>query len=132
MYDPKGGMGMVAAARKNGGVNHSCNDDSTIRMRQADPHSHALVLAVKVNRIASLADDLALAMRAQSIRIVAPIPGKARWVSRCPNPTARSSAAAAAGSGRRGSGRAGISRWRSGTTSRGSRSSRTSPRCRTS
>ncbi len=32
---------------------------------------------VKVGRIAALADDLALAMRAKSIRIVAPIPGKA-------------------------------------------------------
>ena len=43
-YDPKGGKEMVASAKKNGGVNHSCNDESTIRMRQADPHSHALVL----------------------------------------------------------------------------------------
>lgn len=31
---------------------------------------------VKVNRFVSLADDLALAMRAQRIRVVAPIPGK--------------------------------------------------------
>jgi len=44
MYDPKGGKGMVAAGRCKGGVNHSNNDDSTIAMRQADPHSHALVL----------------------------------------------------------------------------------------
>jgi len=44
---------------------------------------------VKVNRIASLADDLALAMRAQSIRIVAPIPGKAAVGVEVPNPTAR-------------------------------------------
>jgi 6-phosphogluconolactonase len=43
-YDPKQGKGMVAAAKKNGGVNHSHNDESTIKMRQADPHSHALVL----------------------------------------------------------------------------------------
>jgi S-DNA-T family DNA segregation ATPase FtsK/SpoIIIE len=32
---------------------------------------------VKINRIVNLADDLALALRAESIRIVAPIPGKA-------------------------------------------------------
>lgn len=32
---------------------------------------------VKVNRIANLADDLALAMRAPRIRVVAPVPGKA-------------------------------------------------------
>lgn len=32
---------------------------------------------VKITRITNLADDLALAMKAQSIRIVAPIPGKA-------------------------------------------------------
>jgi S-DNA-T family DNA segregation ATPase FtsK/SpoIIIE len=32
---------------------------------------------VKINRIVSLTDDLALALRAISIRIVAPIPGKA-------------------------------------------------------
>jgi len=35
---------MVAAAKKFGGVNHSNNDDSTIKQRQADPHSHAIVL----------------------------------------------------------------------------------------
>ncbi|MEX0692026.1 MAG: DNA translocase FtsK, partial [Gemmatimonadales bacterium] len=44
---------------------------------------------VKVGRIAALADDLALAMRAQSIRIVAPIPGKAAVGVEVPNPTAR-------------------------------------------
>lgn len=43
-YDPKQGQKIVAAAKKNGGVNHSNNDESTIKMRQADPHSHALVL----------------------------------------------------------------------------------------
>lgn len=32
---------------------------------------------VKVNRVANLADDLALAMRAPRIRVVAPVPGKA-------------------------------------------------------
>ena len=56
MYDPKGGKGMVAAAKKHGGVNHSCNDDSTIRMRQADPHSHALVLDPYVGTVAYVPD----------------------------------------------------------------------------
>jgi DNA segregation ATPase FtsK/SpoIIIE, S-DNA-T family len=41
---------------------------------------------VKVNRIASLAADLALALRAPSIRIVAPIPGKGAVGVEVPNP----------------------------------------------
>jgi len=40
---------------------------------------------VKVGRIAALADDLALAIRAQSLRIVAPIPGKAAVGIEVPN-----------------------------------------------
>ncbi len=44
---------------------------------------------VKVGRIASLADDLALAMKAQSLRIVAPIPGKAAVGIEVPNPHPR-------------------------------------------
>lgn len=32
---------------------------------------------VKINKIANLADDLAMALKAQSVRIIAPIPGKA-------------------------------------------------------
>jgi S-DNA-T family DNA segregation ATPase FtsK/SpoIIIE len=44
---------------------------------------------IKVGRIAALADDLALTMRAQSIRIVAPIPGKAAVGIEVPNPKAR-------------------------------------------
>jgi DNA segregation ATPase FtsK/SpoIIIE, S-DNA-T family len=44
---------------------------------------------VKVGRIASLSDDLALAMKARSLRIVAPIPGKARVGIEVPNPRAR-------------------------------------------
>ena len=44
MYDPKEGQKVQAAGRVHGGVNHSCNDENTIRMRQKDPHSHALVL----------------------------------------------------------------------------------------
>jgi S-DNA-T family DNA segregation ATPase FtsK/SpoIIIE len=42
---------------------------------------------VKVRQFASLADDLALAMRAQSIRVVAPIPGKGAVGVEVPNPT---------------------------------------------
>src|SRR5206468_10373004 len=41
---------------------------------------------VKVARIVNLADDLALAMRAISIRIVAPIPGKSVVGIEVPNP----------------------------------------------
>ena len=41
---------------------------------------------VKVNRIANLDADLALAMRAQTIRIVAPIPGKGAVGVEIPNP----------------------------------------------
>jgi 6-phosphogluconolactonase len=52
LYDPKGGKSLVAAAKKNGGVNHSHNDESTIQQRQADPHSHALVLDPFVGTIA--------------------------------------------------------------------------------
>ncbi|MGH7528821.1 MAG: DNA translocase FtsK [Gemmatimonadales bacterium] len=44
---------------------------------------------VKVGRVSALADDLALAMRAQSLRIVAPIPGKAAIGIEVPNPTPR-------------------------------------------
>jgi S-DNA-T family DNA segregation ATPase FtsK/SpoIIIE len=44
---------------------------------------------VKVGRIAALADDLALTMRAPSIRIVAPIPGKGAVGVEVPNPTPR-------------------------------------------
>lgn len=42
---------------------------------------------VKVNRIANLDADLALAMRAKTIRIVAPIPGKGAVGVEIPNPT---------------------------------------------
>jgi len=44
---------------------------------------------VKVNRIANLSDDLAMAMRATSIRIVAPIPGKAAVGIEIPNKSRR-------------------------------------------
>ncbi|CAJ1953672.1 unnamed protein product [Cylindrotheca closterium] len=53
MYDPKHGQKMLAA---HGGCNHSNNDDSTIQMRQADPHSHALVLDPFVGTVAYVPD----------------------------------------------------------------------------
>lgn len=56
MYDPREGKGMIASAKKNGGVNHSNNDESTIQMRQKDPHSHALVLDPFVGRVAYVPD----------------------------------------------------------------------------
>lgn len=56
MYDPKEGKKVVASGRCKGGVNHSNNDDSTIRMRQADPHSHALVLDPYVGTVAYVPD----------------------------------------------------------------------------
>ena len=40
---------------------------------------------IKISKVAGLADDLALALRAQSIRIVAPIPGKAAIGIEIPN-----------------------------------------------
>lgn len=43
---------------------------------------------VKVRQFANLANDLALAMRAPSIRIIAPIPGKGAVGIEVPNPTA--------------------------------------------
>jgi S-DNA-T family DNA segregation ATPase FtsK/SpoIIIE len=42
---------------------------------------------VKVRQFANLANDLALAMRAQSIRVVAPIPGRGAVGVEVPNPT---------------------------------------------
>ena len=40
---------------------------------------------VKLNRIVNLGDDISLAMKAQSVRIIAPIPGKARVGVEVPN-----------------------------------------------
>jgi len=42
---------------------------------------------VKINRITTLADDLALALKAESIRIIAPLPGKGAMGIELPNPT---------------------------------------------
>lgn len=55
-YDPNFGKSMVASSKKEGGVNHSRNDDATISARQADPHSHALVLDPFVGRVAYVPD----------------------------------------------------------------------------
>ena len=51
-YDPKCGNSVNAATKSTGGVNHSLNDISSIRQRQADPHSHALVLDPYIGCIA--------------------------------------------------------------------------------
>jgi len=50
---------------------------------------YELVLApgIKVSRVTSLSDDLAMTMRAKRIRIVAPIPGKAAIGVEIPNPS---------------------------------------------
>lgn len=56
LYDPKQGQKVTAAGRSKGGCNHSHNDESTIRMRQADPHSHALVLDPYVGTVAYVPD----------------------------------------------------------------------------
>lgn len=55
-YDPNQGMQMIASAKLDGGVNHSYNDETTISARQADPHSHALVLDPFVGRVAYVPD----------------------------------------------------------------------------
>ncbi|MDD5476036.1 MAG: DNA translocase FtsK 4TM domain-containing protein, partial [Syntrophales bacterium] len=51
-----------------------------ITMYELEPAS-----GVKINRITNLSDDLALAMKAQSVRIIAPIPGKAAVGIEIPN-----------------------------------------------
>jgi len=51
-YDPKLGIKVAIATKIDGGVNHSHNDELTIKMRQRDPHSHALVLDPYVGCIA--------------------------------------------------------------------------------
>ncbi|NNL87097.1 MAG: DNA translocase FtsK, partial [Myxococcales bacterium] len=52
-----------------------------ITMYEFEPAS-----GIKVNRIVNLADDLALALRALSVRIIAPIPGKSVVGIEVPNP----------------------------------------------
>lgn len=54
----------------------------TITRYELEPAS-----GVKVNRITALSDDIALAMKAQSVRIVAPIPGKGTVGVEVPNRT---------------------------------------------
>lgn len=48
-------------------------------------YEYAPAAGVKINKIVNLADDLALALRAISVRIVAPIPGKAAIGIEVPN-----------------------------------------------
>ena len=86
---------------------------------------------VKISKIASLADDLALALAATSVRIEAPIPGKSAVGIEVPNqdgfdrrdPRDSRSAAATAASSRR-------SGWRSAKISPDARFSATLARCR--
>lgn len=56
MYDPKHGNKVASALKKLGGCNHSNNDENTIKERQKDPHSHALVLDPFVGCIAYVPD----------------------------------------------------------------------------
>lgn len=53
-YDPKGGKKMVASHDKH--VNHSINDPSAQKERQADPHSHAVILDPYFGKIAYVPD----------------------------------------------------------------------------
>jgi S-DNA-T family DNA segregation ATPase FtsK/SpoIIIE len=54
-----------------GGQVNTVHPGPVITMYEFEPAS-----GIKVNRIVSLADDLALALRALSVRIIAPLPGK--------------------------------------------------------
>lgn len=56
VHDPNHGKKVVAAPKKCGGVNHSHNDESTVKQRQSDPHSHALVLDPFVGCVAYVPD----------------------------------------------------------------------------
>jgi DNA segregation ATPase FtsK/SpoIIIE, S-DNA-T family len=51
-----------------------------VTMYEFEPQS-----GTKISKIAGLADDLAMALAAQKVRIVAPIPGKARVGFELPN-----------------------------------------------
>jgi S-DNA-T family DNA segregation ATPase FtsK/SpoIIIE len=86
---------------------------------------------VKVRQFANLSNDLALAMRAASIRVVAPIPGRGAVGVEVPNPV--SEIVSFASSSRRATSRARARRCRS-RWEKISRASRSSPiwrRCRT-
>ncbi len=99
-----------------------------VTMYEFEPQS-----GTKISKIAGLADDLAMALAAHKVRIVAPIPGKARVGFELPNEhasdgasCARSSRTIAGTSSRRRT-----CRWPSARTSRVSRSTATWRRCRT-
>ena len=80
--------------RENGNLLQATLGDFGIRAKVIEIHPgpvitrYELELApgTKVSRITSLSDDLALAMRAKRIRIVAPVPGKAAVGIELPNP----------------------------------------------
>lgn len=54
IFDPKQGKEMVASGKKH--VNHSINDESAQKERQADPHSHAVVLDPLFGKVAFVPD----------------------------------------------------------------------------
>ena len=60
--------------------------DGASRARSSRCSSSSPAPGVKVNRITNLADDLALALRALSVRIIAPLPGKSVVGIEIPNP----------------------------------------------
>lgn len=69
MYDPNEGRQMRARADRH--VNHSINDSSAQQERQADPHSHAIVLDPVFGRIAYVPDlgmDLIRQFRYDDVR----------------------------------------------------------------
>src|SRR4030095_4723031 len=64
-----------------GGQVTTVHPGPVITMYEFEPGS-----GIKLNRIVSLADDLALALRALSVRIIAPLPGKSVVGIEIPNP----------------------------------------------
>lgn len=54
IYDPNFGREMRVSSTKH--VNHSVNDDSAIKERQLDPHSHAVILDPYLGKIAFIPD----------------------------------------------------------------------------
>ena len=67
--------------RRRAGASSRCTPGPVITMYEFEPAP-----GVKVNRITNLSDDLALALRALSVRIIAPIPGKSVVGIEVPNP----------------------------------------------
>jgi S-DNA-T family DNA segregation ATPase FtsK/SpoIIIE len=91
-YNPDvGRRELDAAAKRLEEVLRTFRIDGQVTGRTVGPtvtqFEYTPAAGVKVRQIASLADDLALAMRAPSIRIVAPIPGKGAVGIEVPNAT---------------------------------------------